>query len=61
MAKKKLSKMNLSEVVFFLEHAQKRKLNVVFVLVFVLKTRALYIFKIKVYTKLLGVVPSGSL
>ena len=53
--------MNLSEVVFFLEHAQKRKLNVVFVLVFVLKTRALYIFKIKVYTKLLGVVPSGSL
>ena len=42
--------MKLSGVVFFLEHAQKRKLNVVLVLVFVLKIRALYIFKIKVYT-----------
>ena len=42
--------MKFSEVVSFLEHAQKRKLHVVLVLVFVLKTRALYIFKIKVYT-----------
>ena len=42
--------MKLSEVVFFLEHPQKLKLNVVLVLVFVLKIRALYIFKIEVYT-----------